>query len=1248
MIFSKKNILLFLSLALIFFAQANFSFALEAEYPSVLGVGQLNNNSTLPDLVKYFFNIGVAFAGTIALLTITFGGIKYLLDYGRGKFTSDAKDIIKAGVLGLLIITCSYLIMFTINPQLLGLKLDELPDIIGKIINGGKGNSFLNTITFQEIPIGKLAEETLTVKTYCYAYDSEGNPIDGDKMKTDNGQESVTPTHLDHDVVDCMTLLGDAAQKKGKVTAMLSNEINKLMDQCICTTSTCTSPCNKDGKGCDVYSGACPAPGGTGNCTGACAKKNNPYETKCLQQPGTSDCCPAGVKDKIEHGAIKLTCENGAEISIEPNFKDSSFTNPTTSNAPCVVGTIARVTKPQNIVIGSSVPLGDVQWAIDQWNSQVPSPLFGSITVSDAIVNSYCFPNSIGGCEGGKPPAPAGLNRIYNRPINTYGAIPWQPPAFANWKRDGAGNISRFDINMDTTDSYKLTILHELGHAAGLDDSYDKKTGRANPGCNYKSVMNNHRIMSGVGPADIEALKNLYGSNSNNNTNNPTNTTKLKDPFDTNNPFNLEKFNIKVVAKAPCANCDVPKKEFKGLDEFRCPIKPVNQNSNDKCSSLYNVCTNIASAVEKEIKINKKTIKIIDREKWDCLNLLQQMTYYKEKINEQKKLIDNAATALTQGADKLSKCYMAAPYVDVLKLFEKTDQKVTLVLPRRDTTVQNYFYCKGFNYANSSCFKKCNDLCPDDSMQALSLYRSCQGKKGTEQEVCIAKAYGERSCPKSNNAFKNWNECLSSCKNDCTNLCAKKYSVCSEELKICQNKCNNDTQCLIDNANSCLFGAQGFVNCATQTKDDGNAKYCIENAYLCKNGSDQNAGYPECNTSGLQLGGTAGNSTATCSPFKYSATYVYDHPECLKCKSATAPPPEGTTCYNKAKTDEACQVLCPETTKCSPSSSCANCKCDQIEDKYTFYISGQNVGTTQSATIAVEQNISAHQLVGPECNNTAYNDDPLTFFCQDNWWMDPNREGLSPTPIGQQRVCTKDGEIPVGRVIDDTLKWAAGIGTIADKIKKGIDDMATLMKKAGNAKDDPIIKDYCKCNARFESKSPICNTDCRYNQNKIKVPVLDANGQPVLDANGDTVTQDKWVCSCNFIACNGKPCQQVMNYLAQMQSLYGQVKLNYIYLYTTLLQEPRSDVLKELTYSRQKINTCSLTYGNYGKQARMLSCTRAEDELITPINSDSLSVNGQVVKGYCYGQKLGKAFGVNLNDNWFCCEEWNTTAAPKN
>lgn len=991
----NKKILLLLGIIFAFVLKAGSVFALEVEYPNILG-HSVSSTSSIGEYGCYLIAVALDLAVILASIAIVWGGINYLISFGTGKFTSEAKDIIRSAVTGLLIIVCATLIAYTINPELTSCKVGVLSFLRLTPPSNTKTNPYgAPTATYKEIPIGALTETLLTRTIGCYGFDDEGNPIDGEEITTDEGDKEKGPTYLEHDRADCFLQLIDGAQKKAQVAAALSSEINKLMSQCDCEKyGDCRPKCNP-AKGCQVTS-ACPSLG-SGSCAGDC------IEGECLNS-AVPDCCPAEVKDKIEHGPVP--------ISID-----------------------------------------------------------------------------VGSTSGG--------------------------------------------------------------------------------------------------------------------------------------------------------SCKTQEKQFKGLDEFRCPSpgSPITQ------------CSDIVDFVEKEVNVKEKKIKLINQEKWKQLNLTQQLIYFKEKIDDFKEKIRTDEYTLAGAATLLNsrQCYLAVPSVDLFRTYTTTNQKDKFILINRDgysdpetgKKANAAKYCAGFNYNNSSCLKKCNDQCPDASSKAIEAYKKCAGKK--DEDACIKNAYNQRPCTLGSNTSTTFTECLSSCQNDCSADCEKKYLPCSNDYNICKTRCDNNSECVLDNANQCLFNPQAFKTCASDKINDDQTSInnCIDNAYLCKSGSEQYAGSPDC------VDETAYSSNSNCSFDKYSASYLYENPDCQKCPTSYGSAPAGGVCSgnslsnarsksespdNKKKT-LSCQDACPETSKCPPASSCPQCPCDEIK-RQTFKFSMPNESTKDNTGnegyVTREEKISddfSHQIVGPDCNGYIYNDDPLTFYCQDEWWNDSNREGLNQTPIGTQRMCLPGGEVPVGQAVDNAKKWADGLVDTADKMVKNIENILVNIKKAGEAKVTNPIQNYCMCDAKFESALPICKTDCEYKQEWT---------EESIDGEGN-ITPGRWNCHCDFVACKGNPCQQVIDYLSQIWNDYRQFKQSYIAFYMVMATEPRSDIIKELTYSRSQTNKCSLVRNNYGTNSRLLSCTRAEDEVMPPIIGGDIIYNSEKVKSYCYGKNLD----ASLTDNWFCCENYS-------
>ncbi|MDD4990567.1 MAG: hypothetical protein PHW31_04690, partial [Candidatus Pacebacteria bacterium] len=337
-----------------------------------------------------------------------------------------------------------------------------------------------------------------------------------------------------------------------------------------------------------------------------------------------------------------------------------------------------------------------------------------------------------------------------------------------------------------------------------------------------------------------------------------------------------------------------------------------------------------------------------------------------------------------------------------------------------------------------------------------------------------------------------------------------------------------------------------------------------------------------------------------------------------------------------------CQELYPETAKCPSSSYCPDCPCEKIDQSLEFCIPNEsnedNAGEEGASTTS--KKISTYEVTSAQCNAYSLNDDPLTFYCEDSWWLNPNNEGNNPNPIGGERICSLGKEIPVGQTVDNAENWANEIINSTNKIQKDTNQIISSAAKAGKAKDQSNgVEKYCKCDAKFENKKPICKTDCQFNQTDV----------PIYDEEGEETGESETVCSCAFTSCQGSPCQQTINYLSDVWNSYRQLKSDFAEFYAPIVEEPRSDIIKQLSYSRQSINNCSLVSNIYGTKARLFSCTRVEDELIAPVADRQIKFFGVTIDG-CYGGQgnghLGKVF--NLTDNWFCCDEYTETPTQRN
>jgi len=146
------GLIFFLFLSWQTFAQGN----LEIKYPKIPGASTPQDvNTPLPIYLKYFYNLSISFVGVLSFIILIWAGIRYLFSTGKPDKMTDAKEQIKLAFLGLIIVFSSYLILNTINPNLLLFPPSTLQNITPIHIPPVEltGDFSLN---FEEIPLGTM------------------------------------------------------------------------------------------------------------------------------------------------------------------------------------------------------------------------------------------------------------------------------------------------------------------------------------------------------------------------------------------------------------------------------------------------------------------------------------------------------------------------------------------------------------------------------------------------------------------------------------------------------------------------------------------------------------------------------------------------------------------------------------------------------------------------------------------------------------------------------------------------------------------------------------------------------------------------------------------------------------------------------------------------------------------------------------------------------------------------------------
>lgn len=129
----KKNtslIILFIFLTLILLPNG-FIFALEVPFMN------LTDKSSIGEYVSAIFNIIIAAAGIISLISFTVGAVGLIASAGSAEAASGAKDRMRGAVLGLVLTMSAFIILRTINPAFITPGLTPLPGVSGVFYYNG-------------------------------------------------------------------------------------------------------------------------------------------------------------------------------------------------------------------------------------------------------------------------------------------------------------------------------------------------------------------------------------------------------------------------------------------------------------------------------------------------------------------------------------------------------------------------------------------------------------------------------------------------------------------------------------------------------------------------------------------------------------------------------------------------------------------------------------------------------------------------------------------------------------------------------------------------------------------------------------------------------------------------------------------------------------------------------------------------------------------------------------------------------
>jgi hypothetical protein len=169
---------------MLFAGTAYAQYKLETGLPVI--PGQPSPSEGLPQYINYLFIFGLGLITILALAQMMVGGILYVFAAGNVAKVETAKDHIYQALIGLGLLLASYLLLNTINPDLVNLKTPKIDplQLTGQLTPGMSVEEF-----------NKLTQGTVTSATENSLKVLSSMP-DGTTMMTDIGKITKTKDTL--------------------------------------------------------------------------------------------------------------------------------------------------------------------------------------------------------------------------------------------------------------------------------------------------------------------------------------------------------------------------------------------------------------------------------------------------------------------------------------------------------------------------------------------------------------------------------------------------------------------------------------------------------------------------------------------------------------------------------------------------------------------------------------------------------------------------------------------------------------------------------------------------------------------------------------------------------------------------------------------------------------------------------------------------------------------------------------------
>lgn len=268
---------------------------LEIIYPEIPGANAPTTTKTvLPDYIRYVFQFSLFLGALISLGSFIYGGMRYLTSAGNPTKIKDAQSRITSGMLGLLLLLSAYIILNTINPQLVAFEVPPLEKAsTGYLATGIEKDQ---PTTLLEIPLGGVVENLWGTKDEpkkadCYQFDENGDIITGSLGS--------------YGRLQCIEWLSESIKIKAENLKKPAEELQKLYD-----CQNCCKNCCKN-TSCDWI-----------KCSEVCSwnEITQSWES-CL----ASDCCAGTKNEGCWENCGSYSCCEGRGMTSQYNYQECPY-----------------------------------------------------------------------------------------------------------------------------------------------------------------------------------------------------------------------------------------------------------------------------------------------------------------------------------------------------------------------------------------------------------------------------------------------------------------------------------------------------------------------------------------------------------------------------------------------------------------------------------------------------------------------------------------------------------------------------------------------------------------------------------------------------------------------------------------------------------------------------------------------------------------------------------------------------------